>query len=275
MKKLSVTTALVLALTSGFAQYKLEVTPPPATTNGKGTTPTTTTPSTNKSTTSSVTNTINSLISGSGNKSLGKGLSNDKIVDGLKEALTIASNTAGAEGAKKDGFYKNPLIKIPFPKEIEEVEKTVRSLGMGKEADKFVESLNRAAEDASKKAAPIFVKAVTHMSISDGLNILQGGDMAATNFLKNGTQTELNTAFSPIVKQSLSKVNATKYWNSVAKTYNKVPFVKKVNPNLDQYVTEKAIDGLFTLVGEQEAKIRKDPAAQVTNLLQQVFGGKK
>ena len=113
------------------------------------------------------------------------------------------------------------------------------------------------------------------MSITDGINILQGGDMAATNFLKNGTQTQLNTAFSPIVKQSLSKVNATKYWNKIACTYNKVPFVKKVNPNLDQYVTEMAINGLFTLVGEQEAKIRKDPAAQVTNILQEVFGGKK
>ena len=273
MKKITVTTALALALTSGFAQYKLEVIPPPAT--GNTTTPAATTPNTNGSNTSSVINTINSMITGGGDKSLGNGLGNDKIVDGLKEALTIASNTAGGEGAKKDGFFKNPLIKIPFPKEIQEVEKTVRSLGMGKEADKFVESLNRAAEDASKKAAPIFVNAVTGLSISDGLNILQGGDMAATNFLKNGTQSQLNAAFSPIVKQSLSKVNATKYWNSVAKTYNKVPFVKKMNPNLEQYVTEKAIDGLFTLVGEQEAKIRKDPAAQVTNLLQQVFGGKK
>ena len=138
-------------------------------------------------------------------------MGNDKIVNYLKEVLTGASNTTGTGGTKKDGFFKNPLTKIPFPKEIQIVEKTVRSLGLGKEADKFIESLNRAAEDASKKEAPIFVNAVTGMSISDGLNILQGGDTAATNFLKNGTQTELNSATSPIVKQSLAKVNATKY----------------------------------------------------------------
>lgn len=271
MKKISIVALLALAYSSSYAQYKLEVINPTTKTDSNKSS--TTNNTTNGS--SSVTSTINNMISGGGDKSLGKGLSNDIIVDGLKQALVIASNTAGADGSKKDGFYKNPLIKIPFPKEVQEVEKTVRSLGMGKEADKFVESLNRAAEDASKKAAPIFVNAVTSMSITDGINILQGGDMAATNYLKNGTQTQLNTAFSPIVKQSLSKVNATKYWNSIAKTYNKVPFVKKVNPNLDQYVTDMAINGLFTLVGQQEAKIRKDPAAQVTNILQEVFGGKK
>ena len=203
-----------------------------------------------------------------------KGLSNDKIVSGLKEALSIGSKNAGASASKQDGFLKNPLIKIPFPKEAREVEKMARQFGMSKQADKFVESMNRAAEDAAKKAAPIFVDAITGMTINDGSGILQGGDNAATSYLKNSTQTKLKAEFSPIVRQSLTKAHVTKYWSDVAKVYNKVPYVKKVNPKLEEYVTQKAIDGLFTLIAQEEAKIRKDPVAQVTNLLQEVFGGK-
>lgn len=206
------------------------------------------------------------------NPNLGKGLSNDKIIDGLKEALSVGTNNAGASASKLNGFYKNPLIKIPFPKEVQDVDKLARQFGMSKQADKFVESLNRAAEDAAKKAAPIFLDAIIHMNINDGLTILQGGDNAATGYLKNSTQSQLTTTFAPIVKQSLTKTQVTKYWNDVAKVYNKVPFAKKVNPKLDEYVTQKAIEGLFKLVGEEEAKIRKDPAAQVTNILQDVFG---
>jgi len=217
-------------------------------------------------------NDVVNTVTGS-NTNLGKGLSNDKIIQGLKEALSVGSKNAGSSASKLNGFYKNPLIKIPFPKEVKDVEKMARQFGMSKQADKFVESLNRAAEDAAKKAAPIFVDAITKITINDGLSILQGGDNAATTFLKNSTQTNLKTAFSPIVKQSLAKTHVTKYWADVAKVYNKVPFAKKVNPKLEEYVTLKAIEGLFTLVGQEEANIRKDPAAQVTNILQQVFGG--
>lgn len=288
MKKKTIFAIVAVTISSlSYAQIKMEVADPSAKQPSAKTTTTTNTGKTNSTVTNgnnsssnggkSITGSVNNMINGvtGGNNSLGKGLSNDKIVQGLKEALTVGSNNAGASASKLDGFYKNNLIKIPFPKEAKDVEKTVRQMGMGSQADKFIESMNRAAEDAAKKAAPIFVNAVTHMSINDGLTILQGGDNAATNFLKNGTQTQLKSEFSPIVKQSLAKVEVTKYWKDVAKTYNKVPFVKHVNPNLEEYVTQKAIDGLFILVAEEETKIRKDPAAQVTNLLQQVFGGKK
>ncbi|MEO8150728.1 MAG: DUF4197 domain-containing protein [Bacteroidia bacterium] len=218
---------------------------------------------------------VNTVTHGSTtNSNLGKGLSNDKIIEGLKEALSVGSKNAGASASKLDGFYKNPLIKIPFPKEVKDVEKMARQFGMSKQADKFIQSLNRAAEDAAKKAAPVFLDAITHMTINDGLTILQRGDNAATGYLKNSTTPKLTTEFSPIVKQSLSKTHVTQYWNDVAKVYNKVPFAKKMNPKLEEYVTQKAIEGLFILVGQEEAKIRKDPAAQVTNILQQVFGGR-
>jgi hypothetical protein len=154
------------------------------------------------------------------------------------------------------------------------MEKTLRSMGMSKQADDFVKSMNRAAEDAAKKAAPIFVDAVTKMTIQDGLQILQGSNTAATEYLKRTTSPKLKTEFKPVIKISLQKVQVTKYWNNLARSYNKVPFVKKVNPNLEEYVTDKALEGLFKLVAEEEIKIRNNPKAQVTNLLQQVFGGK-
>ena len=160
-----------------------------------------------------------------------------------------------------------------MPPEAKEVDKTVRKLGMSKQADDFIKSMNRAAEVASKKAAPIFINAVTKMNINDGLTILKGSDDAATQYLKNATTADLKKEFNPIVKASLNKANVAKYWNQMAKTYNQVPFVKHVNPNLEDYVTTKAIDGLFKLIGDEEKKIRKDPAKQVTDILKQVFGG--
>jgi hypothetical protein len=255
---------IILLLTSlnTFAQLKLEVIDAPK----AGSKPTT---QQNTSTTNT-----GSITTSNSNKNLGRGLGNDVIVDGLREALSIASQNAGNKTGAKDGFLKNSLIKIPFPSEVKDIEKAVRSLGMGKQADKFVESLNRAAEDAAKQAAPIFINAVKGMSIQDGLAILQGGNDGATQFLKTNTQTQLNNAFAPIVKKSLSKTHVTKYWNDVAKTYNKVPFAKRVNPDLEKYVTERAISGLFTIVAQEEAKIRQDPMGQASNLIQSVFGGK-
>ncbi|MBI2967671.1 MAG: DUF4197 domain-containing protein [Bacteroidetes bacterium] len=201
------------------------------------------------------------------------GLSNTEIVSGLKEALKIGTNNSTGKASKPDGFFKNQAIKILFPPEARDMERTLRNVGMGPQVDKFVMTLNRAAEDAAKSAAPIFINAITGMSISDGLSILKGGDNAATNFLKNATQSQLIAAFKPTVKNSLTKVQITKYWNPLAKKYNKIPMVKKVNPNLDDYVTMKAIEGLFKLIAEEEFKIRKDPLARVTELLKKVFGG--
>ncbi|HNR48140.1 MAG TPA: DUF4197 domain-containing protein [Bacteroidia bacterium] len=206
------------------------------------------------------------------NAHLGEGLPNSEIINGLKEALKVGMNNATASASKVDGFYKNPLIKIPFPKEVGEAEKTMRSLGMDKEVDKFVKTLNRAAEDAAKSAAPIFLNSILKMNIDDGLGILRGGNDAATQYLKNTSNAALIAAFQPIVKNSLDKVNITKYWKPLMTNYNKLPFVNKINPDLNSYVTSKAIDGLFKLIASEELKIRKDPAQRINDLLQSVFG---
>ena len=200
-------------------------------------------------------------------------LSNDEIVGGLKEALNVGSKNTTDKVSKIDGFYKNAKIKIPFPPEVKEVENTLRNLGMGKEVDKFVMTLNRAAEDASKQASPIFVSAIKGMTITDGLSILTGSDNAATTYLKTKTEKGLKSKFTPVVKKSITKAQVTKYWKPLITTYNKIPMVKKVNPNLEEYITDKALDGLFLLIAEEEKKIRKDPLAQVTDLLKKVFGG--
>lgn len=164
------------------------------------------------------------------------------------------------------------MIKIPFPREIRDAESTLRSMGMDKEVDKFVKTLNRAAEDAAKSAAPIFINSIQHITINDGLTILRGGNDAATQFLKTTSNAALIAAFKPIVQNSLNKVKITQYWNPLMSTYNKVPFVKKVNPDLNQYVTDKAIEGLFKLIAAEELKIRKDPAARINDILKSVFG---
>jgi len=205
---------------------------------------------------------------------LGKGLSNDKIVKGLKEALSVGINKSSAKASATDGFFKNPLIKIPFPPEAKQIESTLKQVGMKSQVDAFVKTMNRAAEDASKKAAPIFLNAITSMTITDGINILKGGNTAATEFLKKGTTPALKAEFKPVIKSSLSKVQITKYWKPLASKYNKMPFVKHMNPDLDEYVTTKSIDGLFKLIAEEEAKIRKDPVAVGSNIITEVFGGR-
>lgn len=198
--------------------------------------------------------------------------SNQEIVSGLREALTIGSNNAGGKASARDGFFKNSLIKIPFPPEAKIVETKARQIGMGSQVDKFVMTMNRAAEEASKEAAPVFVNAVKTMTITDGIQILKGGDNAATNYLKAKTTGELTTRFSPIVKKAINKVELTKYWKPIITGYNKIPGVKRQNPDLDKYVTERALDGLFKLIAQEEANIRKNPAARVTDLLRKVFG---
>lgn len=208
----------------------------------------------------------------SNNQELGKGLTNSEVINGLTEALKIGVNNSTTSASKLDGFYKNPLIKIPFPQEISEAEKTLRNLGMDKEVDRFIKTLNRAAEDAAKSAAPIFINSISKMTINDGLSILRGSNDAATQYLKNTSSPALIAAFQPIVQNSLNKVQITKYWKPLMTTYNKIPFVNKINPDLNSYVTSKAIEGLFKLIASEELKIRQNPQAQVNNLLQTVFG---
>ena len=198
-------------------------------------------------------------------------LTNDEIINGLREALSVGAQNAAAQLSKTDGFFKDAIIKILMPAEAKKVESTLRNLGMGKQVDNAILSMNRAAEDASKKAVPIFVNAIKSMSITDGLSILKGGNLAATNFLKEKTTAALTEAFTPVIEASLKKVDATKYWAAVFTTYNKFSR-EKVDTDLLSYVTGKAIDGMFYGIGKEEEKIRKDPMARTTELLKKVFG---
>lgn len=206
------------------------------------------------------------------NNTSGGSLTNDEIIRGLKEALTVGISNGSSQASALDGYFKNNLIKLAFPPDVQRVEARLRQLGLGSEVDKFVLSLNRAAEDAAKKSKPIFVKAITSMSIQDGLSILKGDSTAATKYLQRTTNQELYNQFLPVVDSTLQLNNTTKYYADLVNTYNKIPLVQKVNPDLKQYATQKAIDGLFVLIAQEERKIRKDPVARVSEILKKVFG---
>ena len=197
-------------------------------------------------------------------------LSSDEIINGLKEALATGTQRGTQKLSAIDGFFKDAALKILMPQEAVKAEKTLRNLGMGNLVDNAILSMNRAAEDAAKEAAPIFLNAIKGITIQDGLGILRGGDFAATEFLKGRTVASLTEAFRQVVENSLKKVDATKHWNLVFSNYNKVS-MQKVNPDLAAYVTEKALTGIFYQVGQEELKIRKDPAARATDLLKKVF----
>lgn len=212
---------------------------------------------------------IKNTVSSSGS---GNNLTNDEVIKGLREALTVGTNNATSVVSKTDGFFKNPSIKIPFPQDAIRVKNTCENLGMKPQVDKFILTLNRAAEEASKEAAPIFINAIKSMSINDGFTILKGADNAATKYLQDKTNAELKQKFKPIVQNALKKVEITKYWTPLITTYNKTPGAQKMNPDLEEYVTLKALEGLFKMVAQEELKIRKDPAARVSDLLKKVFG---
>lgn len=199
-------------------------------------------------------------------------LSEDEVAAGLKEALTKGVEAGVAQLSKADGYFKDPEIKIPFPEEAKNVEEKLRKIGQGKKVDEAVESINRAAEDAANGAKDIFVAAIKGMSLTDAMGILKGENNAATVFLEKSTRSSLVEKFMPVIKTSLDKVGATKHWNTVFTTYNKLPMVQKVDPDLEVYATNKAIDGLFVQVAKQEKEIRENPAARVTDLLKKVFG---
>ncbi len=204
----------------------------------------------------------------------GSGLSQEDAAKGIKEAL-INGVTKGTDLASKlDGYYKNPEIKIPFPPEAKKAESMLRSIGMGKQADDAILSMNRAAEDAAVGAKDIFVDAVKQMSIQDALSIIKGDTSAATNFLKRTTSTKLTEKFTPVIKKSLDKVDATKYWTTAMNGYNRIPMVEKINPDLTAFVTQKAMDGLFSMIAKEEGLIRRDPLARTSEILKKVFGKK-
>ena len=195
-----------------------------------------------------------------------------EISNGLKQALEIGTSAGADRLSTKDGFFGNMAIKILFPTEAQKVEKTLRSVGLNSLADNVILSLNRAAEDAAKEAKPIFVNAIKQMTIADATNILLGNKDAATSYFKRVTTAQLMEKFSPVISTSLSKVGATKYWGDAATAYNKIPLVKPVNTNLTQYVAEKAIEGMFVQVAQEELKIRDNIGARSSSLLQKVFG---
>ena len=174
----------------------------------------------------------------------GANLSADEIAGGLKAALQAGARKGTAKLSAADGFFKDAAIKILMPDEAKQAEQKLRALGFGKQVDNAVLTMNRAAEDAAKSAAPIFINAIKSMSIQDAAGILKGGDFAATNYLKSKTTLELTNAFRPVIENSLEKVDATKYWNTAFTTYNKFS-ANKVNPDLTAYVTEKALAGIF------------------------------
>ncbi len=202
------------------------------------------------------------------------GLSNEDIVAGLKEALVVGSQKGSNTLSQVDGFFANAALKILLPPEAQKMENTLRKLGFGKQVDNAIVSMNRAAEDACKSAAPIFGNAVKQMNFQDALGILKGSDTAATGYLRGKTSLELTNAFRPVIEESLKKVDATKYWNTLITSYNKVNFLgggQKINPDLSAYVTDKALSGIFTQVAIEEKNIRKDPLARTSDILKKVF----
>lgn len=198
-------------------------------------------------------------------------LSQDQIGDGLKEALDHGIKNQVSKLTAKDGFYKNELVKILLPGDLQKVDKKLRRLGLGKLSDEGLLLLNRAAEDAVKTATPIFVDAVKNITFDDAKNILMGEKDAATNYLKNGTSESLYKEFNPVIKQSFSKVGADKIWTQIADKYNKLPFVKRINPDLTDYVTQEALKGVFTMIAIEEEGIRKKIGLRDTDLLKKVF----
>jgi hypothetical protein len=223
-----------------------------------------------------VLNEATNLVNNSSNSSNNKpSLTNDEVIAGLREALQLGIKNSVSLTSVTDGFLKNSEIRLPFPPDAQKVRDKALEWKLDGQVEKFETTLNRAAEEASKEALPIFADAIKNMSVQDGFAILNGGDGAATKFLKDNTSTKLVAAFSPKVKEATSKVKLTEYWNPIITKYNNAMTLtggQKLNPDLDAYITQKAIDGLFLMVSKEENKIRKDPAAQVTALLSKVFG---
>ena len=198
-------------------------------------------------------------------------ISNDEIAKGLKEALSVGTTKGIELLSKPDGFFGNAAIKILMPPEAAKIEKTLRGLGFNQQVDDAILSMNRAAEDASKEAIPIFTNAIKEMTIEDAYGILKGKENAATQYLQSKTVDSLTKKFRPSIEASLNKVNATKNWNSIVTQYNKFSF-KKINPDLAAYVTERSLNGIFLQIAAEESKIRKDPISRSSDLLKKIFG---
>lgn len=198
-------------------------------------------------------------------------VSNTDIAQGLREALDKGIDTQVTKLTATDGFYKNELVKILLPAELQKVDKTLRDIGLGSLADEGLKIMNRAAEDAVKQATPIFIDAVKNITFTDAKNILLGNDEAATAYLKKSTTAQLYAKFNPVIKSSFSKVGADRVWANIITSYNKVPLVTKVNPDLTDYVTTEALDGVYKMIAVEEKDIRNNLAARSSSLLKRVF----
>lgn len=201
----------------------------------------------------------------------GTALGNDEIASGLREALDKGVDKQVSKLTQADGFYKNELVKILLPEELQKVDRTLRDIGLDNLADEGLKVLNRAAEDAVAQATPIFVNAIKGISFTDAKSILLGNDRAATTYLMNGTESELYNKFNPVIKASFEKVGADKIWASLINRYNAIPLTADVNPDLTDYVTQEALDGVFTMIAVEEKEIRTKVSSRTTDLLRKVF----
>ncbi|PZD79637.1 DUF4197 domain-containing protein [Mesonia sp. K7] len=198
-------------------------------------------------------------------------LSEQDIANGLKQALNNGIDKEVSKLAMQDGFYGNALVKILLPEELRKVEKGLRDIGLDNLADEGIKALNRAAEDAVKEATPIFIDAVTQMTFADARNILLGNDNAATSYLENKTNVALYNKFHPIINNSFAKVGADQIWSNIINRYNSIPFTQNVNPDLTDYVTNEALDGVYLMIAKEEKEIRNDLGARTSDLLRRVF----
>lgn len=199
-------------------------------------------------------------------------LTKEEAGKALKEALVQGITKGTGLASKEGGYLNNPLIRIPFPEETQKVANTLRDIGLGKEVDKFVRSLNRGAEEAAKEALPIFKQAILNMSFQDAMAILKNeSKVAATDYLRRTTSEQLLRLFQPVMKRNLDKVNATKYYDELITRYNRIPLVKKADPDLEGYATAKAVEGLFKLIEKEEANIRENVSARTTELMRKAF----
>lgn len=193
------------------------------------------------------------------------------ISAGLKEALNKGVTEQVSKLTVVDGFYKNEAVKILIPEELQRVDATLRKLGMGNLVDDGIQSLNRAAEEAVKESTPIFVNAIKNINITDAKSILLGNESAATSYLKDSTTKDLYAKFNPVVQESIGKVGADVIWNSIIKKYNTIPLVNKVNPDITDYVTTKAMDGVFKMIAVEEKNIREKLSSRTSDVLKSVF----
>ncbi len=208
---------------------------------------------------------VNQLPSGGGI------IGNDQIASGLREALSFGIDKQVTKLTQPDGFFKNELVKIVLPAELQKVDQTLRKIGLSNLADEGLKILNRSAEDAVKEATPIFINAVKQITFNDAKQILLGNDNAATTYLTSVTQTKLYSSFNPVIKNSFQKVGADQIWSNIITKYNAIPLVAKVNPDLTDYVTQQALKGVYTMIAIEEKEIRTKVSSRTTTLLQKVF----